>query len=107
MFLGCAVCFLFCCYVCEFYLKRKLNLNDTLLNGPIFCQSASEWVCCLNLSTSQAQPIATMIHNTTVPRLSPMPQYLHVSDKTKSEGPSAFHSFRMFDILVLLMVFKG
>lgn len=57
-FLLCVGFFVFVVFFFEKEVKLQWNL---LLNGPIFCQSSSECICCLNLSISQAQPIAKMI----------------------------------------------
>lgn len=84
----------FCLWV--FFLKRKLNFNETYYLMGLFFVSLL-----VNVFVALISQFL---------RLSLLPKwykYWHVSDKSKSEGPSAFHSLYMFDILVLSMVLKG
>lgn len=84
-------------FVCGFFfLKRKLNFNETYYLMGLFFVSLL-----VNVFVALISQFL---------RLSLLPKwykYWHVSDKSKSEGPSAFHSLYMFDILVLSMVLKG
>lgn len=90
------LCVGFFVFVGFFFLKRKLNFNETYYLMGLFFVSLL-----VNVFVALISQFL---------RLSLLPKwykYWHVSDKSKSEVPSAFHSLYMFDILVLSMVLKG